>query len=172
MNCDRARAMIDSHADVTPAASRPEAFQSHLDTCAGCRAALAHLEALEARLRALAQPEAPASLVPVIRARTARGNEARSSAKHEEANRSTAPTVQHRFGWWAVCLGVVMGLGAQTYRFLTGASLDWVSPFVYTRLEDHTTMIRGGPAVLILAVGLLLLATGLFGWSRQRTPRG
>ena len=107
MKCEAARPQLESYLDGELDRAAVEELESHLATCAACRAQLADLEQLRGALRAIPRQRAPAEL----RARLMAGHELPAL----EPRRVAPPGA-----WWklaaAVLLGVFVGAGVMRWN--------------------------------------------------------
>ncbi len=146
-----------------------ETVEHHARDCAGCRAALTAEQTLTLELRQLPEPTAPTTMAAAILTRTAQHTAQRTMAASAEARQTAAKPAKDRYAWAAHLVGILIVLGAQTYRWLIGEStLNLVSPLLRNGLGGLIHTSQGSPAVLVLTVGLLLCITGLF--ALLRTP--
>lgn len=71
MKCDEVAPLLDEYASDELPRSLREAVDAHVGGCANCQAALEHLLALDARIRALPMPTAAPDVVLQLRVRLA-----------------------------------------------------------------------------------------------------
>lgn len=99
MKCEAARPLLESYLDGELDRAAVDGIESHLSTCAACRAELAALEQLRGALRSAPRHRAPAEL----RRRLAEANE----LPRLEAR----PRAGFGAGWWAMAASLLLGLG-------------------------------------------------------------
>jgi anti-sigma factor RsiW len=120
MNCEAAKPLLESYLDGELDRTAIDGIETHLSTCAACRAELAALEELRGALRALPRQRAPSEL----RARLA----AIGDLPAMDAPRATTPAT-----WWklaaAVLLGVAIGAGVMRWN-----GVDSSAPFASSLL--------------------------------------
>ena len=104
MKCESARPLLEAYLDGELDRGAIDELESHLATCAACRAQLADLEQLRAAVRAIQRERAPAEL----RARLMNLQDL-----------PEAPRTATQGTWWklaaAVLLGVAVGAGAMRW---------------------------------------------------------
>jgi anti-sigma factor (TIGR02949 family) len=142
MNHDTVRAQLEAYLDGELDRATVDELESHLASCATCRAELASLEELRGALRALPKHRAPADL----RARLASVGEL------------PAPEAARRFPpahpWWkmaaAVLLGIALGAGYVTWR---GAGVPPDSSRLFARdlLASHLRALAASSAVDVIS---------------------
>jgi len=98
MKCEAARPLLESYLDGELDRAAVDELESHLSTCAACRAELAALERLRTTLRAAPRHRAPADL----RRRLAQAGDL---PQLEAASHGA-----FRAGWWAMAASLLLGL--------------------------------------------------------------
>ena len=163
MICKHLLALIDA----LPLAEYPpgqlEAAERHARDCVRCRSALTAAKALEIELHRQPEPAPPAGLAAAIIARTARLDDERATTSRDASWVAAIKARSDRRAWAAAIAGLAVGLGAQGYRLLSGEStLNLTSSRIGGGMDGVIELLHGGPAVVVLAAGLLLYLAGLF----------
>ena len=142
MNHDAARALLEAYLDGELDRAAVDEVESHLATCATCRAELASLEELRGALRALPKHRAP----PDLRARIA----AVGDLPATEGVRPASPANP----WWrlaaAVLLGIAIGASYMTWRG-AGMSTDSSRLFARDLLASHLRALAASSAVDVIS---------------------
>ena len=141
-----------------------EIAERHARDCIECRQAMADAKLLDAELGRQPEPVPPASMAAVIIARTARLDEEVPSASPDPSQLRVAEARSDRLSWAATLAGVLVGLGAEAYGLLSGAStLDLTSSRIGGVATGLIEMLNAGPSVIVFATGLLLYLAGFLG---------
>ena len=127
MRCEAARPLLESYFDGELDRAEVDEIETHLSSCAACRAELAALEQLRAALRAVPRRHAPADL----RQRLAQAGDL---PRLDAATRGA-----HRAGWWAMAASLLLGLvlGAGFMGWHGGKSADAPQLLAHDLLASH-----------------------------------
>ena len=142
MNHEAAKSQLEAYLDGELDRASVDELESHLATCATCRAELASLEELRGALRSLPKHRAPADL----RTRLAAVGElsAVEGARHASPENT----------WWrmaaAVLLGIAIGASYMTWRGV-GASPDGSRLFARDLLASHLRALAASSAVDVIS---------------------
>lgn len=127
MKCEAALPLLESYLDGELERAAVDEIETHLSSCAACRAELAGLEQLRSALRAVPRHRAPAQL----RQRLAQAGEL--------SRFETTPRGAFRAGWWAMAASLLLGLalGAGFMGWHAGQPVDERQLLVRDLLASH-----------------------------------
>ena len=163
MSCKQTIALIDAMPFANP--SQRQAVLHHSRDCTSCRLVLATAETLDSELTRLPQSEPPVWLAATIIARTAHHQQQPATANPESL--AQKKTSSRRHPWSMLLTGITLGLAALGYQYFTGElTLDLTRPLLSGGTKGLAQMPAPTPAVLVLAMGLLLYTAGLFAPAR------
>lgn len=143
MNHEAAKAQLEAYLDGELDRAAVDELESHLGTCATCRAELAALEALRGALRALPRHRAPADL----RAKLA-GIEALPAL--QAPRRAWAQPTWLKMAA-AVLLGVAIGAGYMNFRAAGGGTLDAGHLLARDLLTSHLRALAANSAIDVVS---------------------
>ena len=143
MNHEAALAQLEAYLDGELDRATVDEVETHLATCAACRAELATLEQLRSALRALPKPRAPADL----RARLSASDEMRAM---EKPRRIFGQNTLWRMAA-AVLLGVALGAGVMQWRGRGGGELDPAHLLVRDLLTSHLRALAANSAIDVVS---------------------
>ena len=171
MICKHLLALIDALPLAEYPPSQLEAAERHARDCVRCQSALSAAKALDFELKRQPEPAPPAGMAAAIIARTARLDDDRATASRDASRVAAIKAGSDRPAWAAAIAGLAVGLGAQAYRLLSGEStLNLTSSRIGGGMDHVIEFLYGGPAVVILAAGLLLYLAGLFALLGETPP--
>jgi anti-sigma factor RsiW len=141
MKCESARPLLESYLDGELDRGAIDEIESHLATCAACRAELAALEQLRGALRALPRRRAPAGL----RALLANG----------ELPPMESPRAATSGAWWklaaAVLLGIAIGAGGMRWKGIGGGTPGAATLLARDLLTSHLRALAANSAVDVVS---------------------
>ena len=163
MTCAHVLDLIDAGPFAISPQAHLEAAHAHAAQCRTCGAAWRMMRALEADLAALAEPAPPPDLRTAGLSRIA---ERRVAA--EEPRRSESFDAWQRWPAWTGAAGGAAALFAIQSIAATDATLftPRTAPVIASLIDFPPT----GPALLVLAIGLVLYAKGLFSITATPSP--
>ena len=167
MTCTHVLGLIDAAPFADYPRAHLDAAWDHARTCATCGPALKAATALGSELSALPPVQAPSAMTASIMARVARLEPVEAAAdRHAVPAGKPVPRFTAGLPTWSVALGTILAAVVLNSEGPDGVGA-WsrFAPLAIGPMDMPTTATAG----VLLFVGLLIYAGGLFGQVRDRT---